>query len=210
MKIIFKKKYYLNQIIELALTIIVQLKTDFYLDDESSRYYSTTVIEEYNSINPFFSSKKTGFKIEKSKPEQNSISTFELYLLNTREIVLSLIPCSLFTIANSFVVFLEKKLEELSDESLIKNEQRLETNFSVEELVLLFRMIHDLKPEIFKTKFKSHLFKFISYNFKTKDSSENGISTQSVSNKFYTPEPNAIGFWEKHLHTMLSELRKLK
>ena len=87
---------------------------------------------------------------------------------------------------------------------------KLSTDLSVPQLSLLFKMINDLKPNIFKTESNAELFRFISANFKTKKSSEKGISTNKLSNEFSNPDLKAIEFWEKHLYTMLSQLKKLK
>ncbi|MGR7813222.1 hypothetical protein [Lacinutrix undariae] len=91
-----------------------------------------------------------------------------------------------------------------------KSTPKLKTDLSVPQLALLFKMINDLKPKIFNTKSDAELFRFISANFQTKKSTEKGISTQKLRNECNSPDLKAIEFWEKHLHTMLSELRKLK
>ena len=86
----------------------------------------------------------------------------------------------------------------------------LKTDISVPQLALLFKMVNDLKPKIFNTESDAELFRFISTNYKTKKSTERGISTQKLRNEFSNPDLKAIEFWEKHLHTMLDNLRKLK
>ena len=91
-----------------------------------------------------------------------------------------------------------------------KSTPKLKTDLSVPQLSLVFKMVNDLKPKIFNTKSDAELFRFISANFQTKKSTEKGISTQKLRNEFNNPDIKAIEFWEKHLHTMLSELRKLK
>lgn len=91
-----------------------------------------------------------------------------------------------------------------------KSTPKLKTDLSVPQLSLLFKMINDLKPTIFNTKSDAELFRFISANFQTKKSTDKGISTQKLRNEFSNPEYNSIEFWEKHLHTMLSNIRKLK
>jgi hypothetical protein len=102
-----------------------------------------------------------------------------------------------------------KEKEELLNPQ-IKSTPKLKTDLSVPQLSLIFKMINDLKPKIFNTKSDAELFRFISANFQTKKSSEKGISTQKLRNEFNTPELKSIEFWEKHLHTMLSNIRKLK
>lgn len=95
-------------------------------------------------------------------------------------------------------------------ENQVLSNQKLKTDLSVPQLSLLFKMINDLKPKIFNTKSDADLFRFISANFQTKKSSDKGISINKLRNEFSSPELNAIEFWEKHLHTMLSILKKLK
>jgi len=102
-----------------------------------------------------------------------------------------------------------REKEELLNPS-ITNKPKLKTDLSVPQLSLLFKMVNDLKPKIFNTKSDAELFRFISANFQTKKSSEKGISTQKLRNEFNNPELKAIEFWEKHLHTLLSNIRKLK
>lgn len=102
-----------------------------------------------------------------------------------------------------------KEKEELLNPH-IKSTPKLKTNLSVPQLSLLFKMINDLKPKVFNTKSDAELFRFISANFQTKKSTEKGISTQKLRNEFNNPDLKAIEFWEKHLHTMLSNIRKLK
>jgi hypothetical protein len=46
----------------------------------------------------------------------------------------------------------------------------IKTNLSVGDLALLFRMLFELKPDIFDVKTKAELFRFISSNFTTKKS----------------------------------------
>ena len=92
----------------------------------------------------------------------------------------------------------------------VKSNPKLKTDLSVPQLALLFKMVNDLKPKILNTDSDAELFRFISANFQTKKSTEKGISTQKLRNEFSKPELKAIEFWEKHLHTMLSELRKSK
>jgi hypothetical protein len=102
-----------------------------------------------------------------------------------------------------------KEKEELLNPH-IKSTPKLKTDLSVPQLSLVFKMINDLKPTIFNTKSDAELFRFISANFQTKKSTEKGISTQKLRNEFNNPDLKAIEFWEKHLHTMLSNIRKLK
>jgi hypothetical protein len=88
--------------------------------------------------------------------------------------------------------------------------QKLKTNLSQGELVCLFRMLHELKPEIFDIKTDTELFNFIAANFETKKTKDKGLSEGNIKNKFYTPDSKAADFWQKHLHTMLALAKKIK
>lgn len=90
------------------------------------------------------------------------------------------------------------------------NTQRLKTNLSVPQLALLFKMLDILKPKIFENRTEAEIHRFISANFETKKSGEDGISTDKLRILFNQPESKSIDFWEKHLHTLLSELKKIK
>jgi hypothetical protein len=109
---------------------------------------------------------------------------------------------------NAELTKIQEKEETINPQ--FKSTPKLKTELSVPQLSLLFKMINDLKPKILNTKSDAELFRFISANFQTKKSSEKGISTQKLRNEFNTPELKSIEFWEKHLHTMLSNIRNLK
>jgi hypothetical protein len=103
------------------------------------------------------------------------------------------------------------EIKPTEEDSNSVNNQRLNVNLSVPQLALLFKMINDLKPSVLNIKSEAELHRFISANFQTKQSNpEKGISTQKLRNEFNNPDLKAIEFWEKHLHTMLSNIRKLK
>jgi hypothetical protein len=99
-----------------------------------------------------------------------------------------------------------KKETESSD---IKS-TRLKTNLTVPQLALLFKMLDILKPKIFENRTEAELHRFISANFESKNSGENGISTDKLRILFNQPDPKAIDFWEKNLHTLLNELKKFR
>lgn len=101
--------------------------------------------------------------------------------------------------------------EPTNEESNTSGNERLKVNLSVPQLGLLFKMINDLKPSIFNLKSEAELHRFISANFQTKNSSvENGISENKLRILFNQPDSKAIEFWEKHLRTMLAEIKKMK
>lgn len=101
--------------------------------------------------------------------------------------------------------------ETTNEESNTTSNERLKVNMSVPQLALLLKMVNDLKPSIFNLKSEAELHRFISANFQTKNSSvENGISENKLRILFNQPDSKAIEFWEKHLRTMLAEIKKMK
>lgn len=89
--------------------------------------------------------------------------------------------------------------------------EKLKVNLSVPQLALLFKMINDLKPTVFNVKSEAELHRFISANFQTKSSDpDKGISENKLRILFNQSDFKAIEFWEKHLRTMLAEVKKLK
>lgn len=120
-----------------------------------------------------------------------------------------------------FVEYFEESYQDykkgliISTNSLIAEEievktQRLKTNLTVPQLALLFKMLDILKPKIFENRTEAELHRFISANFESKNSGENGISTDKLRILFNQPDPKAIDFWEKNLHTLLNELKKFR
>lgn len=89
--------------------------------------------------------------------------------------------------------------------------EKLKVNLSVPQLAMLFKMIKDLNPSVFNVSSEAELHRFISANFQTKSSDpKKGISENKLRILFNQPDLKAIEFWEKHLHTMLYNIRKLK
>jgi hypothetical protein len=205
-----EKTSYINNIIELITIVIEQLKVDFHIQNDSSRYYLNKNIDNFKSIDSLLSFYDNDFKIKKRKPLKNTISADDLYILDARDRVVLLIPFTLFTIGNSFIVFILKKFQSIQENITDKPKERLQTNLSVPELALLFKMTSELKPAMCKTRTKEGLFQFISDNFQTKKSTEKGISLNKLRNEFSTPDLKAIEFWKKHMYTILSELKKIK
>jgi hypothetical protein len=85
----------------------------------------------------------------------------------------------------------------------------IKTNLSVGDLALLFRMLFELKPEIFDVKTKAELFRFISSNFTTKKSKDGEISIDTITKKFNAPETKSKELWTTHLHTLLAFVKKV-
>lgn len=90
------------------------------------------------------------------------------------------------------------------------NNAKLKTNLSVAQLAFLFKMLKDLKPSIFEIESEAELLRFISANFETKKSTEDGISTNKLRILFNQPETKAAEFWEKHFYTFIAEVKKFK
>ncbi|WP_288955748.1 hypothetical protein [uncultured Polaribacter sp.] len=143
---------------------------------------------------------KIGFNVVKNEPEPIYDSFYNIK--TDVEPFYSLEPILKENLINEAVLNTSIKTTSSND--------KLITDLSVPQLSLLFKMINDLKPQIFKTESNAELFRFISANFKTKKSSEKGISENKLRNEFSCPDLKAIEFWETHLRTMLSELKKTK
>jgi len=84
---------------------------------------------------------------------------------------------------------------------------KIKVNITVEQLAALFRLLTELKPEIFSFKNKTDLYNFLANSFETKNGNQ---SPKNIGNNFTTLSDKAIGFWEVHLNTMLDCLRKIK
>ena len=100
------------------------------------------------------------------------------------------------------------KAEESS--TVASSNPKLKTNLSVPELALLFKLLKDLKPNIFDVKSEAELHRFISTNFETKKTGDNDISTQKLRILFNQPDSKAADFWETNLRLLLADVKKLK
>lgn len=107
-----------------------------------------------------------------------------------------------------------KKQNKIADETLIsletKTNPKLKTSLSVPELALLFKLLNDLKPNVFDVKSEAELLRFISTNFETKKTGENDISTNKLRILFNQPEIKAAEFWQEKLRLMLADVKKIK
>ncbi|MFP5040477.1 hypothetical protein [Parasediminibacterium sp. JCM 36343] len=113
--------------------------------------------------------------------------------------------------------FIQQQIEELNPTPIIPNAvdekvltPKLKTNLSVPQLALLFKMLNELKPNIFMVKTEAELHRFISTNFETKQSKEEGISTDKLRILFNQPDSKAAEFWAKHFYTLTAEIKKFK
>ena len=106
-----------------------------------------------------------------------------------------------------------KQLQKNDDEGILFDEPEkssnkpLDTNLTVPQLALLFRMLTELKPDLFIESVKADLFRYMSLNFHTKDVKDKSISTESLRKKFNNPAREDIAFWQKHLITLQGFLR---
>ena len=100
------------------------------------------------------------------------------------------------------------KVEE--NNTVTSTNPKLKTNLSVPELALLFKLLKDLKPNIFDIKSEAELHRFISTNFETKRTGDKDISTQKLRSQFNQPESKAAEFWEEKLRLMLADVKKMK
>lgn len=91
-----------------------------------------------------------------------------------------------------------------------QKEPKLKLNLTIPQIAFLFRLLNDCKPGIFDVKSQTELYRFISANLTTEEKGEKDISTNRLSNLFTTKDTdkNVIGFWIKHLKSMLEQARK--
>lgn len=89
-----------------------------------------------------------------------------------------------------------------------KSNAKLKTNLTVPQIAYLFKLLYELKPDIFDVKSKAELQRFISANFSTKGTTDQDISTEKLKQLFSDPDADAAVFWRKHFLTMLDESRK--
>lgn len=192
------------------------IKEHTQLDKDALQYF-------YKDTEVYLVNKKGSFQNFQSSESDLSLMVdaipINVFNLETKEVDLDCSPSKeeeqffssiyqLQSLINKELGKIQEKEEPINPQTQSKN--KLKVDLSVPELSLLFKMINDLKPTIFNTKSDADLFRFISTNYQTKKSSEKGISTQKLRNEFNNPDLKAIEFWEKHLHTMLSNIRKLK
>jgi len=86
---------------------------------------------------------------------------------------------------------------------------RIKTNLSVPQVALLFKLLNDLKPEIFDIKAEAELHRFISANFITKKSGDDGISIDKLRQLSNQPDSKAAEFWFEKLSTMMAAAKKI-
>lgn len=168
---IIQKRDYLNKLIEVINRIVKQLKTDFYIDNNSSRYYLNTNFDELLSIDPYSVLHKDKSKILKFESEEKSISSFRLHVLIIRAKVISLIPFSLLTIANSFIIYLENQLDKLKNHSEVIEKPKSKLKLKTKVKLKSFTYINNLRGQSNLTDLKDSLIreKLISADTDLKD-----------------------------------------
>ena len=119
---------------------------------------------------------------------------------------LHLVP--LFDSLKKLLINKQKKLELINDRLESKTKIKLRTFLTVPQLAYIFKLLAELKPDIFDVKSKAELQRFISANFSTKGTTNQEISTDKLKQLFSDPDPDAAEFWRKHFLTMLAETKK--
>lgn len=105
---------------------------------------------------------------------------------------------------------LEPPKQEVQNNNEKEKAQKLKFNLSVEQVAFLFKMLDMLKPDVIDKKSKAELFRWISASIETKKSKESGISVVTLRNEFSSPDLEAVKFWETHLRTLITEIKKFK
>jgi hypothetical protein len=158
-------------------------------------YYKQTPVENLTE-NQIENRKKLNISSEPSIDIEALMFPFEFYsLYEFKRIILNEI----------------KKHDKVEDNNTVtSNNPKLKSNLSVPELALLFKLLKDLKPNIFDIKSEAELHRFISTNFETKRTGDKDISTQKLRSQFNQPESKAAEFWEEKLRLMLADVKKIK
>ena len=118
---------------------------------------------------------------------------------------------------NDIVTFIEIQMTELnpslqSPQPPIQNpipipHKKLKVNITVPQLTFLFKMLNDLKPDIFDIASKKELSNFIADNFITKATEKEGIKEGSVYNHLTDTDKSTAIFWSEKLSKMIQEAR---
>lgn len=158
-------------------------------------YYKQTPVENLTE-KQIENRKKINISLEPSIDTEALMYPFEFYsLYEFKRIILNEIKK-------------HDKVEE--NNTVISTNPKLKTNLSVPELALLFKLLKDLKPNIFEVKSEAELHRFISTNFETKKTGDKDISTQKLRNLFNQPDAKAAEFWEANIRLLQADVKKLK
>ena len=158
-------------------------------------FYKRTPIEDLTE-KQIENRKKINISLEPSIDTEALMYPFEFYsLYEFKRIILNEI----------------KKHDKVEENNTVTSTNpKLKTNLSVPELALLFKLLKDLKPNIFDIKSEAELHRFISTNFETKRTGDKDISTQKLRSQFNQPESKAAEFWETNLRLLQADVKKFK
>ena len=158
-------------------------------------YYKQTTVENLTE-KQIENRKKVNISLEPSIDIEALMFPFEFY--------------SLYEFKGIVINEIKKhnKIEE--NNTVTSTNPKLKTNLSVPELALLFKLLKDLKPNIFDVKSEAELHRFISTNFETKKTGDKDISTQKLRNLFNQPDAKAAEFWETNIRLLQADVKKLK
>ncbi|MBW4971182.1 hypothetical protein KZY98_11980 [Croceibacter atlanticus] len=200
---------YLKKDIELYLFITKDIYGATFLQDDIDR--ALKILENQGNTNKDLL-EKGYLKENKLSEKTQSKDDKPQYRVNVEKLMFPTEFLNIYSLKNIVNSELEKLASnQNSNENAKTSIPKLQTSLSVPQIALLFKMINDLKPSIFKVNSEAELHRFISANFQTKSSDpEKGISENKLRILFNQPDSKAIEFWEKHLRTMLAEIKKLK
>jgi hypothetical protein len=158
-------------------------------------YYEQTIVENLTE-KQIENRKKINISLEPSIDTEALMYPFEFYsLYEFKRIILNEI----------------KKHDKVEENNAVTSTNpKLKTNLSVPELALLFKLLKDLKPNIFDIKSEAELHRFISTNFETKKTGDNDISTQKLRILFNQPDAKAAEFWLTNLRLLQADVKKFK
>lgn len=158
-------------------------------------FYKRTPIEDLTE-KQIENRKKISISLEPSIDTEALMYPFEFYsLYEFKRIILNEI----------------KKHDKVEENNTVTSTNpKLKTNLSVPELALLFKLLKDLKPNIFDIKSEAELHRFISANFETKKTGDKDISRQKLRNLFNQPDAKAAEFWEANIRLLQADVKKLK
>ena len=98
-------------------------------------------------------------------------------------------------------------LQQLQPQSI--PHKKLKVNITVPQLTFLFKMLNDLKPDIFDIETKKELSHFIADNFITEATKKDGIKEGSVYNLLTDTDKKTAMFWTEKLSKMIQEARQV-
>ena len=158
-------------------------------------YYKQTTVENLTE-KQIENRKKLNINSEPSIDMEALMFPFEFY--------------SLYEFKNIVLNEIKKHNKVEENNTVTSTNPKLKTNLSVPELALLFKLLKDLKPNIFDVKSEAELHRFISTNFETKKTGDKDISTQKLRNLFNQPDAKAAEFWETNIRLLQADVKKLK